>query len=91
MSSMTLRRIAIITTILTVLVAIDGIYMLVTHYNQGETQNYNLPDGATVLIAAGLLLVFAIVAFALSIRASRTEAEPAVKTETEPEVKAQDA
>ena len=88
MSSMTLRRIAIITAVLTVLVAIDGIYMLVTRYNQGETQNYNLPDGATVLIAAGLLLVFTIVAYVLSVRASQTVAEPAVKTEAEPEVKA---
>jgi len=88
MSHIALRRIATITAILTVLVAIDGIYMLVTRYNQGETQNYNLPDGATVLIAAGLLLVFTIVAFGLSIRASRTVAEPAVKTEAEPEVKA---
>lgn len=88
MSSTTLRRIAIITAILTVLVAIDGIYMLVTRYNQGETQNYNLPDGTTVLIAAGLLLVFTIVAFVLSVRAPRTVAEPAVKTEAEPEVKA---
>lgn len=88
MSHIALRRIATITAILTVLVAIDGIYMLVTRYNQGETQNYNLPDGATVLIAAGLLLVFTIVAFGLSIRTSRTVAEPAVKTEAEPEVKA---
>ncbi len=88
MSSIALRRIATITAILTVLVAIDGIYMLVTRYNQGETQNYNLPDGATVLIAAGLLLVFTIVAFRLSIRASRTVAELAVKTEAEPEAKA---
>jgi len=88
MSHIALRRIANITAILTVLVAIDGIYMLVTRYNQGETQNYNLPDGATVLIAAGLLLVFTIVAFGLSIRTSRTVAEPEVKTEAEPEVKA---
>jgi len=88
MSHIALRRIATITAILTVLVAIDGIYMLVTRYNQGETQNYNLPDGATVLIAAGLLLVFTIVAFGLSIRTSRTVAEPEVKTEAEPEVRA---
>ena len=86
MSSITLRRIAIITTIMTVLVAIDGIYMLVTRYNQGETQNFNLPDGTTVLIAAGLLLVCAIVAFVLSARSRSAVAEP--KTEAEPEVKA---
>ena len=85
MSSITLRRIAIITAILTVLIAIDGIYMLVTRYNQGETQNFNLPDGTTVLIAAGLLLVCAIVAFVLSTRSRSAVAEP--KSEAEPKVK----
>jgi hypothetical protein len=68
MNPITLRRIAIIGAVLTVLVAIDGIYMLVSHYNGNETQNYHLPDGATVLIAAGLLLVLTIVAFVLSNR-----------------------
>jgi len=88
MSSIALRRIAIIAGILTVLVAIDGLYMLLTRYNQGETANYNLPDGATVLIAAGLLLVFTLLAFVMSMRSGRTVTEAAVKTEAEPEAKA---
>jgi len=76
MNSVTLRRIAIISAVLTALLALDGIYMLVSRYNDNETQNYHLPDGATILIAAVLLLVLTVVAFVLSNR-SQANAAPA--------------
>ena len=79
---MNLRLLGIIGAVLTVLLAIDGIYMLVSSYNKGETQNFNLPDGATVLIAAGILLVVTIIAFVMSARAN---AEGIVPTPVAPE------
>ncbi len=98
---MNLRLLAIIAGVLTVLVGIDGIYMLASHYNGDETQNFGLHDGATVLIAAGILLVITIVAFIMSTRAANREGIVPVpeatstddttsevqRTEVEPEVK----
>ena len=66
---MNLRLLAIISAVLTVLVGIDGIYMVATHY--GSTENFNLSDGWTVVIAAILLLILTIVAFVMSSRQSR--------------------
>jgi len=98
---MNLRLLSIIAGILTVLLAINGIYMLVSRYNGNETQNFGLHDGATVLIAAGILLVITIVAFVMSTRAANSEGIVSVpeattadgttsevrRTEVEPEVK----
>lgn len=98
---MNLRLLSIIAGILTVLLAIDGIYMLVAQYNGNETQNFGLHDGATVLIAAGILLVVTIIAFVMSTRAANSEGIVPVpeattdgdtstavqRTEVEPEVK----
>ncbi len=98
---MNLRLLSIIAGILTVLLAIDGIYMLVSQYNGNETQNFGLHDGATVLIAAGILLVITIVAFVMATRAVNSEGIVPVpeattagdttsevrRTEVEPEVK----
>ena len=67
---MNLRLLGIIGAVLTVLLAADGIYMLVSRYNGNETQNFHLPDGATVLIAAGILLVVTIIAFVMSARSN---------------------
>lgn|GEM_PF-2499587 len=67
---MNLRLLGIIGAVLTVLLAADGIYMLVSRYNDNETQNFHLPDGATVLIAAGIMLVITIVAFVMASRAN---------------------
>ena len=52
MNSIALRRISIIGAILTVLVAIDGFYMVFAKYHPDDTNGLaNLSDGATVLIA----------------------------------------
>lgn len=67
---MNLRLLGIIGAVLTVLLAADGIYMLVSRYKDNETANFGLPDGATVLIAAGILLVVTIIAFVMSARAN---------------------
>jgi uncharacterized membrane protein len=75
-NSNTLRRIAVITAALTVLVALDGIYMLAVNYHPDDTSNngfgsFHPSDGTTVLIAAALLLIFTVVAFVMSGRAQK--------------------
>ena len=90
MNPVTLRRIAIVGAILTVLVAIDGLYMVLVNYKPDDTSNngflsFHPSDGQTVLIAAGLLLVVTVIAFILS---NRAKAESSVKQEVEPEAKA---
>lgn len=87
MNSNTLRRIAIITAILTVLVALDGIYMIAVNYHPDDTGNngfgsFHPSDGTTVLIAAVLLLIFTIIAFVASNRTQKT----VMTTPAEPEV-----
>ncbi|EFH81248.1 hypothetical protein [Ktedonobacter racemifer] len=88
MNPVALRRIAIAGLILTLLVAIDGIYMVVTNYNPDDTSGHmsHLSDGATVLIAAALLLIITVVAFVLSQRTQPGQVsvpQPAAITEAE--------
>ena len=90
MNPVTLKRIAIIGAILTVLIAIDGLYMVLVNYKPSDTSNngfasFHPSDGLTVLIAAGLLLVITVVAFILSTRA---KVEPPVKQEVGSETEA---
>ncbi|MBA2285393.1 MAG: hypothetical protein H0W02_07930 [Ktedonobacteraceae bacterium] len=80
-----MRRIGIIGMILGVLLIADGIYMVMTHYNDGETQALNLPDGWIVIISASVLLLAAILAFVLPSRSRQTApARVAVASTTEP-------
>jgi Na+(H+)/acetate symporter ActP len=94
MKPITLRRIAIVGAILTVLVAADGLYMVLANYKPDDTSNngfgnFHPSDGQTVLIAAGLLLIVTIVSFALSMRSHPEAAKSTVNPETAgPEVKA---
>ena len=90
MNPVTLRRIAIISAVLTALLALDGIYMLVSRYNNNETQNYHLPDGATVLIAAILLLILTVVAFVLSNRSQASISSTSVTNAITPATSSQD-
>jgi membrane protein implicated in regulation of membrane protease activity len=73
MNPRTLRLIGIVGIVLTVLVALDGIYMLATNYKPDDTSGnaLHLADGTNLLIAAGLLLIISIVAFVLSRQAAR--------------------
>ena len=75
MNARTLRLVGIIGAVLTVLVALDAIYMLVTNYKPDDTANNTLhmSDGTTVLIAAALLLIISIIAFMLARQTARRE------------------
>lgn len=73
MNARTLRLIGITGLVLAILVALDGIYMLVTNYKPDDagSNTLHLADGTNLLIAAGLLLIISIVAFVLSRQAAR--------------------
>jgi hypothetical protein len=73
-----MRRIAIISAVLGVLIVADGIFQQVTSYNGGETQqllqtNISLSDGLTLIISGAVVLVVSIVAFALAGRSAQTD------------------
>lgn len=63
-----MKRIALIGALLAVLLIADGIYMLVSRYNSGETQAWNLPDGWIIIISAVILLLASLLAFAVPSR-----------------------
>ena len=67
-----MKRIAIIGMILGVLLVADGIYMVATKYNSGETQAWNLPDGWIIVISAAILLIASILAYVLPSRSQQT-------------------
>ena len=67
-----MRKIALAGLVLTVLLAADGLYMLVFHYGgSDQASSRGLTDGTTVLIAAGILLVVTVAAFVSSRRPTR--------------------
>ena len=65
-----MKRIALIGVILGILLVADGIYMVVSKYNGGETQAWNLPDGWISIISAAVLLLASLIAFVLSARST---------------------
>ena len=75
-----MRRIGIIGIILGILLIADGIYMVATQYNGGETQAWNLPDGWIIIISAAILLIASILAFVLP---SRTQQRGKASTPSE--------
>lgn len=83
-----MNRIVLVGVILAVLLAADGIYMVVTNYNGGETQLFGLLDGWIVIISAGIVLVASLLALVLTGRPATTATpQPAAK----PEVKSEQA
>jgi len=52
-----LTRMAVISAVLTVLLAVDAMYMSVSGYGSDATNNFHLSDAATVFVAAGILLL----------------------------------
>lgn len=83
---MSLRRIAIIGLILGVLLVADGLFMVISKYNGGETQAWNLPDGWIIVISAVVILIASLLAFVFSGRSQQaSSARPAIKSEVEPE------
>lgn len=73
---MSVRRIGIVGLILGILLVADGIYMVVSQYNSGETQAWNLPDGWIVIISAAVLLIASILAMVLPSRSRQTTEAP---------------
>lgn len=75
-----MRRIAIVSAILGLLIVADGIFQVLTKYNSGETQDLlnlgkvMLPDGVTLIISGAVVLVVALIAFLRSDRASQQKA-----------------
>lgn len=82
-----MRRIAIISFVLGLLIVADGIYQQVTRYNSGETQsvlnlsNVTLTDGWTLIISGAVVLLVALIAFLMSGRAGQ-DAGASAKTES---------
>lgn len=82
-----MKRIALIGAILGLLLVADGIYMVVSKYNDGETQAWNLPDGCIVIISAAVLLIASLLVYVLPSRSQQAapSATPAIKAEVEAE------
>jgi len=81
-----MRRIAIIGIILGLLLVGDGIYMVVSQYNGGETQAWNLPDGWIIIISAAVLLIASVLAFVLPSRSRpAANSQSVIKSGVEPE------
>jgi len=82
MQPQAMRRIAIISGILGILIVADGIFQQIVKYNQGETQNVlnlsnvTLTDGLTLIISGAVVLIVAVIAFLLSMRSSSTSGNP---------------
>jgi len=74
-----MRRIAIISGILGLLIVADGIFQQITRYNDGETQDLlhlgrvELSDGVTLLISGGVVLIVALIAFLMPERKVETK------------------
>jgi hypothetical protein len=78
--------------ILAVLLAADGIYMVATKYNSGETQLLGLLDGWIVVISAGIVLLASLLAAAFTGRSAKTATpQPVAKPEVASEVKPEQA
>jgi hypothetical protein len=68
---MQMRRIAIVSLILGLLIVADGVFQQIVKYNSGETQNImqtnlTLTDGMTLIISGAIVLVVAVISFILS-------------------------
>ena len=69
-----MNRIALVGVILGVLLVADGLYMVATNYNGGETQLFGLLDGWIVVISAGIVLLASLLAFVFTGRSVKTAA-----------------
>ncbi|WP_240984076.1 hypothetical protein [Acididesulfobacillus acetoxydans] len=58
-----MKRIAILSAALTVLVGLDGVYMMAAHYKPKDINSFNLSDGGTLMVAAVILLLVTVVSF----------------------------
>lgn len=84
-----MKRIAIIGAILGLLLVADGIYMVASKYNSGETQAWNLPDGWIIIISALILLVASVLAYVLPSRSQRAATEVSEPVISDPVITAE--
>lgn len=73
--SAALRRLCIVSAILTVLAAGDALYMQLSGYHAADVNNFHMSDAATVFVAAALLLVLTVVLFVMSARAGQSRGD----------------
>jgi hypothetical protein len=77
-----MRRVALVSAILGLLIVADGIFQQVTRYNGGETQsvlnlsNVTLTDGWTLILSGVAVLVVSIIAFLLAGRGGQQSQTP---------------
>jgi len=64
-------QLAIVSAVLTVMLAADAVYMQLSGYHAQDRNGFGLTDAGTVVVAAGMLLVFTIALFVLYRRAKR--------------------
>jgi len=62
------KRLAWASLVLTVLVGLDGMFMIIRHYKSSDVNNFHMSDGGTVVIAAILLLIVTVLVFVASKR-----------------------
>lgn len=91
-----MNRIPFVGVILGVLLVADGLYMVATNYNDGETQLFGLLDGWIVVISAGIVLVASALAFVFTGRSAKPAASGApapavVQPAATPEAKSEQA
>jgi uncharacterized membrane protein len=69
-----MKRAALIFGVVAVLLLADGLWMQITHYQPGDQNplfgnpHFIVSDGTTVLVAAGLLAVAAVVMWVVALR-----------------------
>ena len=78
-----MKRLALIFTVVSVLLLVDGLYLELANYHPGDAntffgnQTWNLSDGEVTLISAGFLFLAALIMWVLALRrASRPGAQP---------------
>ena len=79
-----LNRIALVGGILGVLLVADGLYMVATNYNDGETQLFGLLDGWIVVISAGILLLASLLAYFFVGRSAKPAAPQSATSQPRP-------
>lgn len=76
-----MKILAWLSLVLTVLVGADGIYMVASHYQPKDVNNFHLSDGGTVIVAAVFLLIVTIIAFIAVNRGKAGQSAPVQNTE----------
>jgi hypothetical protein len=73
-----MRRVAIVSLVLGLLIVADGVFQQIVKYNSGETQTIlqtqaTLTDGMTLIVSGAVVLVVSVIAFILSNRAPQSK------------------